>query len=364
MKPRIAVILSGYGVVTRGAESMLDEILPRLEDRFELHLYSRSGRGPGGVARPAIPRSKLEPLYLSTAFARKALDTLYLDPIHVEWISHLLLSLPALIRGRYQVVWHETGLWGGFVLNGLRRLTGVKLLDYAHSSHPGWEIPFARRRPDIFATANPELADAVRSEVPDLRVEVVPQGVDCDRFQPGLEPFDLGVRPPVALFVGALSPEKRPDLALEAAAASGLSLVVAGDGPLAHQIDALGSRTLGVDRYQRLDIARDQIAHLYNAADVLILSSPLESGALAALEAMACGTPAVTADDAIRRAMVADAGVLVSKQTATAYAAGLAEALKTDWGDRPRQRALTFSVDRQAQRFGDLLADLADEDSR
>lgn len=359
MKPKVAVILSGFGRVPRGAESMLGEILPKLEDRFDLHVYSRSGEGPGGVARPSVPRSLLEPLYLSTEFGRKVLDTLYLDPIHVEWATHLLASLPSLIRGRYRVIWHETGLWGGFILGALRRLTGVKLLDYAHSSHPGWEIPFARRRPDIFVTANPELAQKVQEEVAGLRVEVVPQGVDCNRFRPGVEPWDLDVKRPVALFVGALSPEKRPDLAVEAAAMSGFSAVVAGSGPLTRQIDSLATETLGVDRYARLDVQRDEIARLYNAADVVILSSPLESGALAVLESMACGTPVVTADDRIRRELVGDAGILVAEQTPAAYAAGLTSALDTDWGDRPREQAREFSLDRQARRFGDLLAELA-----
>ena len=361
MKTRVAVVLSGYGVVHRGAEAMLEELLPRLEDRFEFHVYSRSGRGPGGVARPAIPRSALERLYLASQFGRKLLDTLYLDPIHVEWTSHLLLSLPALLRGRYQVIWHETGLWGGFILGAARRLTGAKLLDYAHSSHPGWEIPFARRRPDLYVTANPELAARARTEVPGLRVEIVPPGVDCERFRPGVDPWDLDVARPVALFVGALSPEKRPDLAIEAAAMSGMSAVVAGSGPLQGEIDSLASATLGIDRYRRLEIGRADLPRLYAAADVVILSSPLESGALAVLEAMACDRPVVTAADRIRRELVGDTGVLVEEQSATAYAAALTEALHTDWGERPRLRALTYSVDQQARRFGDLLAELAGE---
>jgi glycosyltransferase involved in cell wall biosynthesis len=361
MKPKVAVILSGYGVVPRGAESMLGEILPKLAEDFDLHVYSRSGQGPGGIARPAIPRSLLEPLYLRTKLGRKIFDTLYLDPLHVEWASHLLASLPSLIRGGYQVIWHETGLWGGFLLGALRRLTGVKLLDYAHSSHPGWELPFARRRPDIFVTADPDLARRVREEVTGLRVEIVPQGVDCDRFQPGLEPWELTVDRPVALFVGALSPEKRPDLAIEAAALAGFSAVVAGTGPLAGEIDALAHESLGSTRYARLDVERADIARLYNAADVIILPSPLESGALAVLESMACGTPVVTANDAVRRELVGEAGVLVAEQTPTAYAEGLLRARDTEWGDRPRDRAVSYSLTRQAQRFGDLLAELTAE---
>lgn len=360
MRPRVAIVLSGYGVVPRGAETMLDELLPRLEDRFEIHVYSLSGKGPGGIGRPSIPRSSVERLYLSTKFGRKILDTLYLDPIHIEWTSHLLFSLPSLLRGRYQVVWHETGFWGGGLLAGARRLTGFKLLDYAHSSHPGWELPFARRRPDAFVTANEELAETIRQELPRLRVEVIAQGVNCELFQPEVEPRELPLPRPVALFVGALSPEKRPDLAIRAVAEAGLSMVIAGEGPLQGDVDALAESTLGAARYLRLSLDRAEMPQLYAAADVVLLPSPLESGALAVLEAMACGRPVVTAADRIRRELVGDAGVLVEDQTASAYSAGLQQALNTDWKDRPRERALLYSIDRQADRFGDLIQDLAE----
>ena len=359
MKPRVAVVLSGYGVVERGAESMLDELLPRLTPRFDLHLYSRSGAGPGGVARPALSRSILEPLYGATRLGRKCLDTLHLDPIQIEWTTHLLASLPSLVRGRYAVIWHETGFWGGMILGLLRRWTGVRLLDYAHSSHPGWEVPFARRRPDILVTADPDLAATIEREVPGQRVEIVPQGIDCDRFRPGLDPMDLDLEGPVAVYVGALSPEKSPELAIEAIAASGLAAVVAGSGPLSARVDELARERLGPDRYRRLEVDRGEVPRLLAAADVLVLASPLESGARVVLEAMACGRPVVTAADPVRRMLVDDAGILVTEQTAAAYAAGIRRAIGTDWGGRPRQQALRFSVERQAERLGDLIAELA-----
>lgn len=340
---------------------MLAELLPRLEDRFDMHVYSRSGRGPGGVSRAAIPRSALEPLYLASTWGRKALDSLFLDPIHVEWTSHLLLSLPSLVRGRYQVIWHETGLWGGFLLGAVRRLTGVRLLDYAHSSHLGWELPFARRRPDTLVSANEELAKTVRREVPGLRVEVIPQGVDCDHFRPGVEPWNMELPGPVALFVGALSPEKSPDLAIEAAVQAGFSLVVAGEGPLERDIDTLAESKLGSDRYRRVSVGRQELPRLYATADVLLSTSPLESGALVVLEAMACGKPVVAASDPVRTHLVGDAGILVDTQSPTAYAAALSRAVDGDWRDNPRRRALAFSIATQASRFGDLLQELAEE---
>lgn len=359
MKPKVAIVLSGYGVVGRGAEAMLEQLLPRLEDRFDLHVYSRSGRGPGGRAGRAIPREATEPLYLATSLGRKVLDTVFLDPLHVEWTSHLLGCLPALARGGYSVIWHETGLWGGFLLAGLRRWRRVKLLDIAHSSHPGWEIPFARRRPDALVTADASLAEKVRAAVAGVRVEVIPQAVDCDLYRPEVPPMELSLPHPRALVVGALSPEKAPEIAIRAIAASRASAVLAGTGPLATEIDRLAAQRLGTDRYRRFTLHRHQMPSLYTAADVIVLTSPLESGALALLEGMAAGKPVVSVDDAVRRELVGEAGLLVAGDDATAFARAIDRALEITWGDKPRQRALRYSLERQAQRFGDLLAELA-----
>ncbi|MDX1503788.1 MAG: glycosyltransferase family 4 protein, partial [Thermoanaerobaculia bacterium] len=296
----VGVVLSGYGVVRRGAETMLEELLPRLAGRFELSVYSRSGAGPGGVRRPAVPRQVVEPLYLANRWLRKTLDTLFLDPVHLEWTTHLLLSLPALARRRHDVIWHETGLWGGRLLAGLRRLTGVRLLDVGHGNHPGWEVPFARRRPDVYVALTEGFARQIRERVPGLRVEVVPQGVDCDRFRPSVAPLELGVEPPIALAVGALSPEKSPELVVEAAARAGVSAVFAGGGPLAERLDRRAAERLGPRRYRRLLLPRAEMPGLYAAADVVVLASPVESAPLSVLEALACGRPVVGAADVAR----------------------------------------------------------------
>ncbi|NHZ73737.1 MAG: glycosyltransferase [Nitrospirae bacterium] len=358
-KPKVAVILSGYGEVPRGAEALLSQWLPRLEERLELHTYSRSGEGPGGKARPAIARSSIEKMYLATRSGRKVLDTLYLEPIHLEWTSHLLTSLPALIRGRYDVIWHETGLWGGYLLSWLRRATGVRLLDVAHSNQLGWEVPFARRRPDIFVAQSDSFAEQIRSEVPGLRVEVVRQGVDGDFFRPGVERYPIELPRPVVLVVGALSPEKAPDLAIEAVARTRASLVLAGDGPLAPSMDALARERLGPDRYQRLTLERAEMPSLYAAADLLLAPSPREAGPLAALEAMACNKPVVATADSARLELVGDGGILVEGVDPQAFADAIEQALELQWGDRPRRQALSHSVDDSAKALGDLLYELA-----
>ncbi len=93
-----------------------------------------------------------------------------------------------------------------------------------------------------------------------------------------------------------LSPEKRPELALEAlevlvAAGDRCRLVVAGVGP---REEALRRR------FSHLPVAwsgfvadRAALARLLATADVVVAPGPVETFGLAALEALASGTPVV-----------------------------------------------------------------------
>lgn len=125
----------------------------------------------------------------------------------------------------------------------------------------------------------------------------------------------------------------------------------------------MAGEILPAERFARLDVARTKMPPIYRAADLLVLSSPLESGALVVLEAMASNTPVVTTADPVRRYLVGEAGVLVEGRSSTDFAAGIHMALQTDWGNRPREQALRFSVAEAADRYAELLGDLARERS-
>ena len=128
---------------------------------------------------------------------------------------------------------------------------------------------------------------------------LLPLGVDTGRFSPDPR-RDHRRRPgPVRLLhVGSLSPVKDQATLLHAfarvAERPDVALDVAGEGPLRGSLEALGAR-LGIgDRVTFLGaVPHDRLPELYRAADLFVLSSRHESQSLAALEAAACGTPAV-----------------------------------------------------------------------
>jgi D-inositol-3-phosphate glycosyltransferase len=154
------------------------------------------------------------------------------------------------------------------------------------------------------------------------KLDVVPAGVDLDRFSPAPGPRPAG--PPQLLFVGRLQPLKGPDVAVRTLAEvrrvlpDARLLIVggasgSGDGTTGpDELRALAA-DLGVADGLHLEPAVEQAALVsrYRAADVVLAPSRSETFGLVALEAQACGTPVVAADVPGLRAVVGDGGALV-----------------------------------------------------
>ncbi|WP_254768924.1 glycosyltransferase family 4 protein [Salinilacihabitans rarus] len=135
------------------------------------------------------------------------------------------------------------------------------------------------------------------------RVDVVPNGIDADRFAPdGPESELIDHDGPVALFVGRLVDGKRPQDAIRAVArvedaVPDVELHVCGDGPLRGRLESL-ARDLAIDDRVAFHGQRsyDEMPGIYRSADVLVLPSRSEGVPRTVLEAMATDTPVVTSD--------------------------------------------------------------------
>lgn len=148
-------------------------------------------------------------------------------------------------------------------------------------------------------------------------VMTVPLGVDLDVFHPNRFSAQMRHRwaaPDQLLLVhcGRLSVEKRADRSIDALAAlrnSGVDarLVIAGEGPLRGRLERQAAR-LPVHFTGFID-SRDTVATLLASADVALAPGPHETFGLAALEALACGTPAVVSrTSALREILSHDSG--------------------------------------------------------
>jgi 1,2-diacylglycerol 3-alpha-glucosyltransferase len=139
-------------------------------------------------------------------------------------------------------------------------------------------------------------------------VQVIPNGIDLDRFYPFpsdylSEHFAVRSQDKVLLFVGRLNQEKRPLLAYDlfhklSRLRDDVQLVMVGDGPLQHEISQR-ARQDGLSERVTLTglVPYAQMPAVYNAAHVWISTSQSEVQPMVALEAAACGLPAVAFAD-------------------------------------------------------------------
>ena len=260
------------------------------------HFGIAYGAGVVGNLRREPWRAALLPAMLgsfSLAARRASRDA---DLVHAHWLP---AGAVALTTGKPFVV----QLWG----------TDVELARRATS--------LARRvlrRARLVICASNALADSAR-ELGAREVRVIPSGVDVP------EEVADEAEPPEVLFAGRLSPEKGILELVEAA--NGMTLVVAGDGPLRDRVPgALGF------------VPHHALGPLYERAAVVAVPSHREGFGVVCAEAMAYGRPVVAGAVGGLLDLVADGetGLLVPPRDVPA----LREALERLIGDRELRRRM------------------------
>ncbi|MFJ8491573.1 glycosyltransferase [Streptomyces sp. NPDC094038] len=145
-----------------------------------------------------------------------------------------------------------------------------------------------------------------------------PLGVDLIGRHPSLRDLDLRARyaredEALIVMCSRLSVEKRPGTAIDAVEALArrgrrVILVVAGDGPLRERLEQrVRERRLPVTFLGHVS-DRDSLGALQASADVALAPGPAETFGLAALEAMACGTPVVASASSALPEVIGSAG--------------------------------------------------------
>ena len=150
----------------------------------------------------------------------------------------------------------------------------------------------------------------------------VPLGVDLATFSPGVSGPGrvrtryVGAGQILLVHCGRLSAEKKPQRSLTTLAtlrAEGVPvrLVVAGGGPLRTRLGRRAARAGLPVTFTGFLAGRAELAALLASADVAIAPGPAETFGLAALEALACGTPVVVSAESALPEVVGDAGASV-----------------------------------------------------
>jgi glycosyltransferase involved in cell wall biosynthesis len=324
----------GYG----GAERQLVNLaleLRRMGHAPAVALFYAGGPLDGELARGGVPIHDLRKRgrWETASFLARLVRLLRRerpDVLHPYLeVPNVVATLAAPLAGRVRVVW------------------GIRNSNMDHRQYGGLARAVYRVEGALAPRADALIANSMAGAslwaergVRRDRIAVVPNGIDCARFQPDLAAraaqrgaWEVGARPLVGV-VARLDAMKGHSVFLEAAARVSartpevcFALVGAGEPGYEAQLRSQAER-LGLSSRVRWIAPGLDMRAVYNALDLLVLPSRFGEGfPNVVAEAMACGTPCVATDVGDARMVLGDCGSIVPPEDPVALAAAIEQAL-------------------------------------
>jgi len=231
---------------------------------------------------PAWPWPRALRYPLAAPALRRELAGFAPDLVDAHYVPNY--GILGALAGRRPLVIHS---WGSDLLVSAQRSRW-------HAARARWALGRADR---VFADARVLGEAAVALGVPRARIEVVPWGIELERFPLGAfveEPRLVSVRHLEPIYDVTTLVEALPEIA---AGHPDLGVEIAGEGPERAALEAR-ARTLGVaDRARfRGRVSPAELARLVAASAVYVSTSRSDSTSLSLLEAMAAGSVPVVTD--------------------------------------------------------------------
>jgi glycosyltransferase involved in cell wall biosynthesis len=336
--PRVTVCHPVWRLERGGLERQMLEVIRRLSGpEFRHVIVVRGGRDatsePFGrnvtiIDEPAVGRDAVWSRRLACRLRGEAVDVM-----HLRGLSMLLDGLAAA------ELCGEVGV--AFSFHGFehteRRWSALR--------RAAWRGA-VMRCPARWAVSR-AAAEALSEELdlPGASLDVIPNGVDTDRFSPAADremirrALGLPADRRIVLSVGNLKPIKGHDVLLHAVErlAGGFeqaTLVLVGEDHLGGRLQAWAAAHLPGQDVRFLG-GQAEVLPWYQAADVFVLPSRWEGASNALLEAMACGLPVIAAAVGGNREILRDGETgLLAGDGSAAELAGAMERLLGDAGLR------------------------------
>lgn len=235
------------------------------------------------VHRPPIPKGKPFYSWILSRWLRSFLAASPLDVLHV----HGLRPLEATRDLPVPIVF--TNHTSGF----LKRVEKGKL----EQQRVAWRLKHISH---VLAPSD-ELVEATKTVGYSGPVHFIPNGVDTDRFCPGVAKHRdwWGVAPDEVAVLLARRLVEKNGVAIFADAVTRLKstncqIIFAGDGPERSRVERILKEGGRFDRSVFLEnVPNTEMPDIYRSADISVLPSLMEATSITGLESMACGLPLV-----------------------------------------------------------------------
>jgi glycosyltransferase involved in cell wall biosynthesis len=355
---KIAVLCPGYGIVSRGVETYIEEMVNRLSKnhsnwKFDIFCRARSRRISESIQLihvPAIDRNG----GAAATYARigHRVGYFFRSRIDAECLSFTMALAPRILRSEYDIIFNQAGPFAGHLLEIKRRRDGTPFIHKTASGYGDLELMMAKQRPDAILATSPFVESWLQDRISDVSVHCLPNGVEPAIFHPySSQEWDverensasLGLSHPIILFAGTMDPMKRPALLLSAMSRlDDCSLLMVGSGILTDRICEEGLRLLGPKRFRLFPgVSHERMPFFYNICDLFTLPSEEPFG-ISFIEAMACNKPVLSHESPVQRWIFGSAGRTCNCEDPDEYAAAIRSMLATDFGDSPLSESRRF----------------------
>ncbi|WP_438864518.1 glycosyltransferase [Neptunicella sp.] len=379
-RPRVALIHPEAGVSSNGGSQLSAlELARHLQPYFQVTLLcsAKSTLPMGNDANdfvkilPALPRGRVKP-WLHHPIIGPMLRPLAKNPeILIELLSSFLPYFWYLMRHPVDLLYPNNGYAGLVLANRVRALTGTPVL-YTERAGRLADGKILQRdlgyQPDHMVVFDQDTLDIVHQSRPNQSASIIPNGVDLSRFSPQGDKINLGLPGPIVVCVGSLdkSNHKRIELTIQAMAKlPEYSLLICGDGPDRHYFQQMAYRYLASERIRFAAFGFEQMPAVYRSCDLFTLASNNEPFGRVYLEAMACGLPVVATDDAMRRSIIGQAGLLCDVTDIDIYAHKIQHGLKLKtqlgWQTEAKKQAIKFSWINVAEQYAELMLQMIND---
>lgn len=330
--PRVALLCSGLGRVSRGHEVFAQDLFTLLDGHLDITLFKGGGEpGPREQVVANIPRrSDLLDHIHPTTTGRWASSIIESERQRIEHETFAYACLQPLLSGDFDVI-HCLEREVCEIVHRNRHLFRriPKILFSNGGAIPGYELPPCDAVQEHSAY-NLRYSDR-------RKAVLIPHGVDLQRFRPGIvsgfrQAHGIAKQAWVVVSVGTLDTQhKRMDHVIrEVAPLHEVHLVLIGqEGDETPAIRELGRRLLG-PRLTITRLAHADLPQALAACDVFVLGSLFETFGIAYIEAMAMGLPVVCTHHPNQRLIVKE-GVFIDMAQAGALTRALESRTRAQW---------------------------------
>jgi glycosyltransferase involved in cell wall biosynthesis len=331
-KIKIALLSNGYGKVSRGAEQFTFQFYNQLKEFFNMDIFGMEPTDHSLGLRTKFRDDFILPwrngrAYLEGYYFGKAWYKQYLD------------------YKKYDVIYNNAGFGGSYWSKKYRKKTDTPFITRARGGGRFEETLQCSFHPNMMEFHTEWNQKRVTKNIK-VNSYVVPSAIELDDFKnrpKGKCILIEDLERPVFLGTSAFVAFKRNDLIIKAVSKLDEgSLLFVGGGQLKDKTIKLGEELLG-ERFKYGGVIpyskRDEIIKLYHDCDVFVQASKSECFGHVFLEAMATNTPVVTQNDARRREIIGQGGLLVDCSNIEDFSKVLKETLHKDWSKNPYKQA-------------------------